>query len=503
MQKLLIIFNKYRIDIQICMWALGASIIIMIAEFGSFTFVSDIYPRQLNNIFPNDGISADARFLPEFLFQTVFYGTYLPSIFLLMLTASLTVGGYLMILRMNILSGKLRIIPILILVLHPFLFSHSAYIVNRLQTSCSIIFATLAALTLVGKQHKTIARILFAGILLSLALMSFQPSIGIFLVCAFFLHADDLFEGNLQIKTTLRRLLSISLAIGLSIVIYEGCVFLARHFQIIESVRVHNMMSLPGTMHDLKTHIAENINLLKDILFEKTQFFPAGVKWLLLVNFAWLAINIYRQGQTIHQKVGHVLFLIVCFLSFYFSIAFVYPIIPLPRIMPGLAFVWFFIFLFALKFGNRISRPFAMFSVIVCVLIFSIQFNIMHERLTVKNEIDKQITWEIISRIQIFEEQDNQPQVVALVGVLDHHSMPYWPKYSGVFKRHLIPDMLQSVYQFDWSKYRLLEFYYPCRLPNEAQRQEADKMVENSPLWPEEGSVIQGNGFIAVALSRP
>jgi hypothetical protein len=503
MEKLSCYLNKHRIDIQTCMLALLSYIILMIGEFGRFTFVSDIYHIQLNNIFPNDGISADARFFPELLFQTIFYGTYLPSLFLLILASSLVIGGFIMIRRMNFLSGRMRILPILLLALHPFLFSHSAYIVNRLQTSCSIFFATFAAFAIAGVRCRTITRIVVSGILLSLSLISFQPAIGIFLVCSLFLHADAVFERNLSLNDTVKHLTSILAAIALSLIIYQACVISAIYLHVIAGVRVHSMMVLPATIADLHKHLAEIGNLLVAILFERTQFFPSFVKWLFILNLSGLAIIIYKRGQTSYQKIWHLLFLFICFFSFYFTTIFVYPIIPLTRIMPGLAFTWFFVFLFVMKFGGRISRSLALFSVIACVLIFSIQFNIMHERLAVKNEIDKQITWQIINRIQTLSTKNEELPVVALVGVLDHHRMPYWPKYSGVYKPHLIPDMLQSVYQFDWSKYRLIEFYYPCRAPNEVQWQKARTLVENMPLWPEEGSVVKGNGFIAVALSRP
>ncbi len=495
--------EKYRIDIQTCVFAMLASIIIMIAELGSFTFVSDFYHIQLNNVFPNDGISADARFVPELLLQTIFCGTYLPSVFLLMLVSSLVLSGFLLIRRMNFLCGQKRIWPILLLILHPFLLAHYAYIVNRLQTSCAILFATLAAFIILGKRYRKVVRIGLSGVLLSLSLMSFQPAIGIFLVCTLFLHADVLIERKLALKETIKQLTTMALAIGLSLAIYEGCIFLARHFHIIQGIRVHNMMSLPSSMNDIYDHSQELLKIFQKILVQRTQFFPIEVKWMLLANGAWLAGCVYRRGQCFSQGLWHVVFLIFCFLSFFFTMFFVYPVIPLPRIMPGLTFVWFFIFLLAMKYSDRMGRFFAQVSVIICVLIFAIQFNIMHERSTTKNEIDKQITWQIISRIQPIAGPRDDYKVVALVGVLSHRNLPYWTKYSGLYEGTLHPDIIQSVYDYDWSKYRLLEFYYPCSEPNEAQWQEAKKLVENRPLWPKEGSVVKGDGFIAVALSRP
>jgi hypothetical protein len=495
--------EKHRIDLQTCLFAVLASIIVMISEFGSFTFVSDLYHIQLNNIFPNDGISADARFVPELLFQTIFYGTYLPSIFLLMLVCSLTMGGFLLIKRMDFLYGRKRILPILLLVLHPFLFAHSAYIVNRLQTSCSIIFAALAAFTISGDRYPKIVRIGLSGILLSLSVMSFQPAIAIFFVSALFLHADAIFERGLALKETLKHLATIALAIVIALVIYEGCVLLANCLHVIERVRVHNMMEFPVSTVDIQAHIEDLYKLLRKILFQRTQFFPIEVKWLLFANLAWLAVSVFRRGRTNLKKYWNVVFLIICFLSFFSTMIFVYPIIPMPRIMPGLAFAWFFVFVFAMKYEDRIGRSFAFISVLICVFVFAIQFNIMHERSTVKNEIDKQITWQLISKIQPIAGPRDEYKTVALVGVLSHRQLPYWTKYSNVYEGTLHPDIIQSVYDYDWSKYRLIEFYYPCRPPSDEQYRDAMKLVENSPLWPEEGSVVKGNGFIAVALSRP
>jgi hypothetical protein len=503
MQRLSRYLEKYRIDLQTCAIAVITSIIVMIAEFGNSTFVSDLYHNQINNTFPRDSISADARFVPEFLFHTVFCGTYLPAIFLFMLVFSLVIGGLLMISRMSFLSGRTRVLPVLLLVLHPFLFAHSAYIANRLQTSCSIFFATLAAFALTGKRYRTIPRIGLSGILLSLSLMSFQPAVGIFLVCVLFLHADTLFERNLTLRETLRHLAIFASSIVLSMILYEACILFARHFWIKDEIRVHSMMALPATAADLQNHIVAIAKLLRRISFERTQFFPTPVKWLLLTNLAWLAVSIYRRAGNFRQGMWHIFFLVVCFLSFFFTMPFVYPIIPLPRIMPGLAFAWFFVFLFALKFGDRIARSFALFSVLACVIVFSVQFNIMHERLVVKNEIDKEITWQIVRQIQAVSGKNDEYQVVALVGTLSHRKMPYWPKFSGVFEGILHPDIVQSVYDYDWSKYRLLEFYFPCREPNETQWQEARTLAKDSPVWPAEGSVMKCNGFIAVVLSRP
>ncbi len=503
MQKLELFLEKYRIDIRTCLWALLASIIVMIAEFGSFTFVTDLYHNQLYNVFPNNAYATDARFFTELLFHAVFYSTYLPAIFLLLLVSSLIAAGFLLVVKMNFLRGKERILPILLLVFHPFLFVHCAYVENRLQTSGAILFAALAAYVFSGNRYRAPARIALSGILLSLSVLSFQPAIGIFLVSALFLHADAIIERSLALKNTIKQILGMALVIGLSLLIYEGCVFWARQLHIIRDIRVHDMLSSPAAMIDIYRHIKGLINLLQKVLIARTQFFPATVKWLLLANMVWLAVSVYRLGQGVFRKIWNVVFIVICFLSFYATIIFVYPIIPLPRIMPGLAFTWFFIFLFAMKYADRIGRSFAQISVIVCFLAFAIQFNIMHQRLTTQNEIDKQTTWQIINRIQPIAGPRNKVKVVALVGVMSPKKMPYWTKYSGVYEKTLYPDIIQSVYNYDFSKYRLIEFYYACHAPNKAQWQEAIKLVENSPLWPEEGCIVKGDGFIAVALSRP
>jgi hypothetical protein len=411
-------------------------------------------------------------------------------------------SALLLIKRLHFLEGHARVIPILLLVLHPFMFAHYAYIWNRVMASCAIIFITLSALAITTDRFNAIKRTCLSGILLSLCVLSYQPAIGAFIVCALFLHANEVIEKRLKLIETVKFVFSIVIAIVIAAIFYELVIKIGRPVWG-DQIRVHNMLAFPTTRHELIAHIKGELRLLETILFERTQFLPLLVKGLLFANMACLSINLAKRAKNIFQGLWHVILVVTAFLLFFFTVIFVYPIIPMPRIMPGLIFSWFFVFLFSMKFSGAKIRAFSMYSAIICVVIFAVQFNVMHERLLVKNEIDKEITWQIIRKVQETTGINKESQIIALVGTLSHRQMPYWHKFTDVYEHTLYPDVVQSVYEYDWSKYRLLEFYLPIIDPNEVQWKEANALAETSPVWPAEGSVIKGNGFTTVVLSRP
>jgi hypothetical protein len=304
------------------------------------------------------------------------------------------------------------------------------------------------------------------------------------------------------VKTSLAYLAAVAATVVAALILYRGALYGAGWLGL-ERLRVDGMLSIPADFHDVRVHLQRLAALASATLIEPSLYFPATAKWLLLANLAALGIAVYRIAPTPSRGLWHLAAVAFAFCSFLYFAALVYPLIRHARVLPGLAFAWLFVFLLLLKYGGPAARAAALVCAIFWIAGFAIQFNIMHERMAAKNEIDKALTWEIVQRIGPTRGEGGKRKALALVGTLNHRDLPYWPKLGGVFDHGLSSDTQQSVYAFDWSKYRLLAFYLPYVYPSPEQWQRASGLAAASPIWPAAGSVIPEADMITVVLDRP